>query len=818
MPFTSHDPSAVQRGVLELTALSALAAAWRRTPTAQIPERLSEILLRGVGAEFVSCRLKLGKDGSDLEAACFSGTPVAFDRDDALRSALSSYAHLDGAARHVLVSDAAGGQEPLRIAIQPVGVEGGMGSLVAATQRSDFPNDMDRLLLEAGANHANIILQERQADELLKETEERLRLSIASAARVTRVKDDVIPTASSELRRAAAIVEHSEDVILGKTLDGIVTSWNPAAERLYGYTADEMIGRSVSVLAPPHRHSEVPQILEKLKRGESVSDYETERVTKAGRPIDVSLRISPIRDGSGALIGASTIARDITERKRRERQLREATDELRVFRRVIEESPDGMSVVDREYVYRIVNRVYVEMHQRAAEEIVGRTMPDLLGESVFRGVVQPVLDRCFAGESVRHETSLEYPMGVRSVEIRYYPLRKDGHVEFAVIVTHDLTERKRMTEELRLSHAHLRHAQELSRVGSYEFCVPPSPRTRWSEQIFEILQRNPDEGTMSPEEFILRVVHPDDQAYVTEGVARSVREMTPFELQYRIVRPDGVVRIVQSVGESMKGASSTLTTIGTLQDVTDRLHAAETLREAQAKLAHVARVATMGELGASIAHEINQPLAAIVNDGAACLRWLQAHPPALDEARDSVRHMVADANRASHVVARIRALLAKKPSEKVPFDPVRLVVDTAAVVSGEIARMAVILRIYQEPDLPKVLGDRIQIQQVLINLIVNALDAMSTIDDRPRELAVRTARGASSTLLVAVRDSGPGVIPDLHDRIFEPFYTTKPDGLGMGLAISRSIIEEHGGHLWAIAHDGPGLTVQFTMPIAGEAA
>ncbi|MDQ4081038.1 MAG: PAS domain S-box protein, partial [Gemmatimonadota bacterium] len=725
-----------------------------------------------------------------------------------------------GTARHVLVADAAVGQATnLRIAVQPVGAEGGMGSLVAATQRSDFPNDGDRLLLEAAASHTAIILQERQADELLKETEERLRLAIASAARVARAKDDIITTASNELRRAAAIVEHSEDVILGKTLDGIVTSWNPAAERLYGYTVAEMIGRPISVLVPPDRSDEVPQILERLKRGEAVSDYETRRVTKAGRPIDVSLRISPIRDGSGALIGASTIARDITERKRRERQLHEATDELRVFRRVIDESPDGISVVDREYVCRIVNRVYAEMQQRRAEEIVGRTLPHLLGASVFRGVVQPMLDRCFAGESVRYEASLEYPIGVRSVEIRYYPLRKDGHVEYAVVVTHDLTERKRMSEELRLSHAHLRHAQELSRVGSYEFSVPPSPLTRWSEQIFEILQRNPDKGTMSPEEFIARVVHPDDQAYVADGVARSVREVKPFELQFRILRADGVVRVVHSVGESLKAPdSSTVTMIGTLQDVTDRLHAAETLREAQAKLAHVVRVATMGELGTSIAHEINQPLAAIVNDGAACLRWLQAHPPALDEARDSVRHMVADANRASHVVARIRALLAKKQSEKVPFDPVGLVVDTAAIVNGEIARLAVILRIYQEPDLPTVLGDRIQIQQVLINLIMNALDAMSTIDDRPRELAVRSARGASSTLLVAVRDSGPGVTPDLRDRMFEPFYTTKPDGLGMGLAISRSIIEEHGGHLWAIAHDGPGLTVQFTMPIAGEAA
>jgi signal transduction histidine kinase len=213
---------------------------------------------------------------------------------------------------------------------------------------------------------------------------------------------------------------------------------------------------------------------------------------------------------------------------------------------------------------------------------------------------------------------------------------------------------------------------------------------------------------------------------------------------------------------------------------------------------------------------MNQPLAAIVNDGAAGLRWLQARPPALDEARESLRHMIADANRASHVIARIRSSLAKKPSAKAPFNPNDLVRETAALVKGEMARFGATIGTTLASDLPDVLGDRIQVQQVLLNLIVNALEAMSTVDDRPRQLALRSTHGGSATVLLAVRDSGVGIVPDLRDRIFDPFYTTKADGLGMGLAICRSIVEGHGGHLWAVEHEGPGLTVQFTLPIADE--
>jgi PAS domain S-box-containing protein len=376
-----------------------------------------------------------------------------------------------------------------------------------------------------------------------------------------------------------------------------------------------------------------------------------------------------------------------------------------------------------------------------------------------------------------------------------------------------------MTEALRRSEMHLKHALEVSDLGTWEVSIPPAPTDRWSEQTFRILGWDAADG-LRPANDIRRLVDPDDVADVSAQWSRATRDLTRFDVEYRIVRRDGERRIVHSVGEPTKAADgTTVRVVGTLQDVTDRRRAEQALKEAEAKLAHISRVATMGELASSIAHEINQPLAAIVNDGAACLRWLQRRPPALDEAKDSVQHIIGDANRASHVIARIRALLARKPSAKSQFDPNELVRDTIALVKGEIAGVGTTVNMELAAGLPSVVGDRIQVQQVLLNLLMNALEAMRPIKGRPREMTVASARGASSTVVIAVRDSGAGIPPELHDRIFDPFYTTKPEGLGMGLAISRSIIEEHGGQLWALESDGAaGATVQFTIPVADEEA
>jgi len=239
--------------------------------------------------------------------------------------------------------------------------------------------------------------------------------------------------------------------------------------------------------------------------------------------------------------------------------------------------------------------------------------------------------------------------------------------------------------------------------------------------------------------------------------------------------------------------------------------AEETLRRSQAELAHVRRVMTMGELAASIAHEINQPLSAIVNNGSACLRWLAGDSPDLVEAQEAARRIVRDGNRAAEIITRIRGFLGKTESEKSRLDINQTIREIVTVIKREAVENGVDLRMDLASDIPPVLGDRVQLQQVILNLLMNGVEAMAVITERPRWLSISTRKHDTDKVLVIVRDSGIGIDRESLEKIFDAFYTTKTQGMGMGLAISRSIVEDHGGELWAMTNDGSGATFQFTL-------
>jgi len=245
----------------------------------------------------------------------------------------------------------------------------------------------------------------------------------------------------------------------------------------------------------------------------------------------------------------------------------------------------------------------------------------------------------------------------------------------------------------------------------------------------------------------------------------------------------------------------------------ERARTEEALERTQAELARVARATTVGELTASIAHEVNQPLAGVVTNANACLRWLAGPSPDLGEARDALRRIVRDGNRASDVIGRIRALLKKGETARMRLDINQVIQEIIKLARGEMLQRKVTLQTELAPGLPLIEADRVQLQQVLLNLINNALDALSAVNDRPRLLRIRTDKPDSRAVRVAVQDTGVGVDPQQAERLFEAFFTTKPNGLGMGLSISRSIVESHGGRLWATPNDGQGVTFQFTLPL-----
>jgi C4-dicarboxylate-specific signal transduction histidine kinase len=238
--------------------------------------------------------------------------------------------------------------------------------------------------------------------------------------------------------------------------------------------------------------------------------------------------------------------------------------------------------------------------------------------------------------------------------------------------------------------------------------------------------------------------------------------------------------------------------------------------EARSQLAHVGRVTTLGELTASIAHEVNQPLAAAVINGNACMRWLAAEPPNLDEARQAAVRLVKDANRASEIIAQVRALTKSSPPKKDWLQINDIILATVTLIESEILQNQVSLQTDLADDVPPVQGDRVQLQQVILNLILNALEAMSRIPAGPRELIISSAKNDSKGVRIALQDSGIGLAPDNLDRLFSAFYTTKPDGMGMGLAISRSIVEAHGGRIWAAPNAPRGAVFQFILPIGME--
>ena len=287
--------------------------------------------------------------------------------------------------------------------------------------------------------------------------------------------------------------------------------------------------------------------------------------------------------------------------------------------------------------------------------------------------------------------------------------------------------------------------------------------------------------------------------------------------QFALARRNADWEVIETAGVKLAKAEIKRLNEELEQRVVERtsqlMLASEALREAQTELAHVNRVTTMGELAASIAHELNQPIAAMVTNADAALRWLGSQPPNLAEIQEALGRIVQDGSRASEVIGRIRALIKKAPPRKDGMEINEAILEVIALTRGEVMKNGVSLQTQLAEGLPLIQGDRVQLQQAILNLIINAIEAMSGISDKSRELLIGTRKDASGAVLVAVQDSGPGLKPESFDHLFDAFYTTKPGGMGMGLSICRSIVEDHGGRIWASRTAGPGATVQFTLPV-----
>jgi PAS domain S-box-containing protein len=377
----------------------------------------------------------------------------------------------------------------------------------------------------------------------------------------------------------------------------------------------------------------------------------------------------------------------------------------------------------------------------------------------------------------------------------------------------DVTDRKRAEDALRRSRAYLDEAQRLSVTGSFGWRIADN-FTVWSQETYRIFELDP---ALKPTvELVLGRTHPDDVALVRGMIERMVNEDRELDYEHRLLLPDGTIKHLHVRTHRGRFESGEAEVVGAVMDVTAAREAEEALRRAQAELAHASRVATLGELSASIAHEVNQPLTAIVASGNAAVRWLNREVPERARAIDSMTRVISEAHRASQVILRIRELAKKAEPVMSQVDINSLVTDVLMLINREATGQRVEVRTQLASKLPPAQGDRVQLQQVLTNLVMNGIQAMAPVTDRARVLVIRTQRHDANQILVAVEDTGIGIESENLDRLFGAFYTTKPDGMGMGLSISRSIMEAHGGSIWATRNSGPGMIFQFTLSVYRE--
>jgi PAS domain S-box-containing protein len=515
------------------------------------------------------------------------------------------------------------------------------------------------------------------------------------------------------------------------------------------------------------------------------------------------------------------LKKELAERRLVEERLGQEEEELKRSEvrkaAIVDSALDCIVTIDHEGCITEFNPPAEHTFGYCRDEVLGKHLADViippsLREKHRQGFARylatgeaRVLGKRIEMTAVRADGS-EFP-----VELAITRIPLEGPPSFTGYLR-DITERKRAEQELRRSEAFLAEAQHLSRIGSFSWRVPTDEIT-WSEQLYRIFQIDRDARVTF--ELIATRIHPEDLSVFHEHIERARRDRGDVQLEFRLQMPDGTLKYVH-VAAHIRGDHDQLEYIGAVQDVTERRSSEEALTKARSGLSHVARVTSLGVLTASIAHEVNQPLSGIMTNASTCLRMLAADPPNIEGARETARRTIRDANRASEVITRLRALFSKKSATAQSIDLNEAAREVIALSLSELQKNRVILRPELADDLPLVTGDRVQLQQVILNLLRNASDAMSTIDDRPRDLVIRTEPDDNERVRLSVTDVGVGLEPKAADRLFEAFYTTKDEGMGIGLSVSRSIIEHHHGRLWATPNNGPGVTFSFSIPCRPE--
>ena len=519
------------------------------------------------------------------------------------------------------------------------------------------------------------------------------------------------------------------------------------------------------------------------------------------------------------VVANEELRREISDRKEKEEKLRLNEEALResenATRLIVDYIPGLITVLTPNGDFERVNLPVLDYFGKPFEDLKLWMTNDSIHPEDRTQVIRAITQSLASGEPADFQARLRRFDGIyRWFHIRGLPLRdRQGRIVRWYFLNTDVNDRKRVEEELRDKEEFLAKAQRLSLSGSFSWYVDTNEVTL-SEEAYRILGF--ELGTPVTLERIANNIHPEDRPLLAEMIGGSRGADGKQDHMIRLHLTDGTVKYLRGASEETHDAKGRKKYVGAIQDVTRRHLMEAALDKARADLAHVARVSMLSVLTASMAHEVNQPLSGIVTNAGTCLRMLDADPPNIEGARETAKRTIRDGNRASEVVKRLRALFSKKVATFESFDLNDAVKEVIALSVRELQRNKVILLLDLAADLAPVSGDRVQIQQVILNLIRNASDAMSAIDDRPRELLIKTVRDETGGVRLSVKDTGVGINSEMEDKIFEAFYTTKAEGMGIGLSVSRSIMEIHQGRLWAIRNEGPGATFLFSISCATD--
>ena len=423
----------------------------------------------------------------------------------------------------------------------------------------------------------------------------------------------------------------------------------------------------------------------------------------------------------------------------------------------------------------------------------------LFGMAITRSITQP-LGRLMDASKALGRSEFDHRVAIAG---------RDELAHLGQVFNETAAKLRDLYEQLFMREAYLAEAQRLSHTGSFGWNVSDRELV-WSDEMFRIFGYDP---AITPTlGLVVQRTHPDDVALIRELIETASHGGTDWDLEHRLLMPDGSTKHVRAVARAVRNPSGHLRFFGAVMDLTASKRAEEALNKARAELAHVSRLTTLNALTASIAHEVNQPLAGIITNAGTCLRLLDATPPNIEGARETARRTIRDGNRAADVIARLRALFSNREFLLEPLDLNEATREVIALSSNDLHRNRIVVQAELPSDLPIITGDRIQLQQVILNLLRNASDAMAEVHDRPRQLLVKTECEAGDHVRLTVRDAGVGLSAQTMDSLFDAFYTTKSNGMGIGLFVSRSIVEGHRGRLWAEPNDGPGATFAFSLP------